>query len=85
MTLRVCLCKEFRHQGHEVEENGPRKSLFSPFGLKDVAQRRWSRTSEEAEQIRNHQINTSDTVECMSDGKGGAGGFRITVWFDAWC
>lgn len=44
----------------------PRKSLFSQSGLKDVAQHLRSRTPEEAEQIRNRQINTSDMEECVS-------------------
>lgn len=44
----------------------PRKSLFSRFGLKDVAQRRRSGALEEAQQIRYHQINTPGVVECAS-------------------
>lgn len=43
----------------------PQKSLFSRFGLNDVAQCRWSTALEEAQQIRYHQINTPDVVECM--------------------
>lgn len=49
LSPRVCLCKEFHHQGHEAEENGAPKKPLSHFGLKDVAQRRRSRSSQEAE------------------------------------
>lgn len=49
LSPRVCLCKEFHHQGHEAEENGAPKKPLSHLGLKDVAQRRRSRTSQEAE------------------------------------
>lgn len=49
LSPRVCLCKEFHHQGHEAEENGAPKKPLSHLGLKDVAQRRRSRTWQEAE------------------------------------
>lgn len=49
LSPRVCLCKEFHHQGHEAAENRAPKKPSSHVGLKDVAQRRRSRTSQEAE------------------------------------